>query len=93
MRRNFVLPHHHDRRLHTPCASDVDRQVEFLRTFSDFEVDTWGRCHRVYAVTRRNVLITTGLAVVTASQLAVGICLVTIAARKKSEVELWTRKN
>ena len=43
-------------------------------------------------MTMKNLLIVVGFAVITASQLALGICLMTFVAKRKSEDKLWIRK-
>ena len=41
----------------------------------------------------KNVPIAVGFAVIAASQLALGICLITFVAKRKSEDKLWIRKD
>jgi len=50
-------------------------------------------CRRIYAVTMKNIFIRVGFAVIATAQLAVGLCLVTLAAERKSKAKLPTRKN
>ena len=93
MRQNRFLPHLIFRRLHSPCASGVDHRVRFLRTLSDTEPISENFFHRIYAVTRKNIPIAIGFAVITACQLALGICLVTLTAKKGGNTKPLTRKN
>ena len=44
-------------------------------------------------MTMKNVPIAVGFAIIIASQLALGICLITFAAKGKSKAKLWIRKN
>ena len=60
--------------------------------FNDSEL-IFEHCHRIYAVTMKKIPITVGFAVIAAAQLAVGLCLVTLAAERKSRAKLRTWKN
>ena len=68
------------------------RSVVFLWLLNDTELIS-EHYRRIYAVTMKNVPIAVGFAVITASQLALGICLVSVTAKRKSEDKLWTRKD
>lgn len=49
--------------------------------------------YRIYAVTLKNIPITIGFAVITASQLGLGICLVVFAAREGGATEPLHQEN
>ena len=60
---------------------------------NDSWADFYTLCYRIYAVTMKKISIAALFAVITASQLGLGICLVTVAVKGKSKVKLQTRKN
>jgi len=93
MRQNRILLPSRVRYVHPPCTSGVDHQVKLFRLFSSFELITENTVQRIYAVTMKNVPIVVGFAIITAGQLAVGICLVTYAARSNSKTKPCTRKD
>ena len=93
MRQDRILLPSRVRYVHPPRTSGVDHQVELFRSFSGFELIPENAAQRIYAVTMKNVPIVVGFAIITAGQLAVGICLVTYAARRNSKTKPWTRKN
>jgi hypothetical protein len=62
-----------------------------LRILSDvqwFWVDSWIRCHRIYAVTIKSIPITLVFVALTASQFALGVCMVTLGAREGGKTKV-----
>lgn len=72
-----------------PRTSGADHQVGFLRALSNSELIS-ENIHRIYAVTMKNFPIAIGFAIITASQLVVGTCLVVAVAKNKGRGKLRT---
>lgn len=93
MRQLRVHLHLHVRYMHPPGTGGANPQVVFFRPVSDFKLIPGGNRYRIYAVTRKHVYITAGFAIITVSQLALGISLVAIAAMRGGKTKFWTRKS
>jgi hypothetical protein len=63
-----------------------------LRFFQWSQTQRYGCCHRVYAVTLKNVPITVGFAVITVSQLAFGIYSIVLLGEGGGNVKLSGRR-
>jgi len=71
-----------------PRTSGVDHQVGFLRQALSNSEPISENIHRLYAVTMKNLPIAIGFAIITASQLVVGTCLVVAVAKNKGRDKL-----
>ena len=92
MRNDGVVRPVHVYRLHPPRPNRSDGQVQ-IHFHCSIVLDPENSRRRIYAVTKANVAVTAGFALIAVTELALGITFTVNAAKSGGEVQFVHRKN